>query len=201
MQWKAYEKWVHQVGTAGLPQSFNARRRLTVCFNQIRTLNYRHPPRNINRSKLATELAKRVQWFSKVSPALKRHTDNPGLSFRPRLFIPTESGRCGSRTHVGKVLLQAGRSRRRSLAARCFGKSFPIVMGSALAVDPSRWHSASVLKSSLFQFSPPCKFSANHMPMYVWICRTVNIVLIFYFFEYHESSVFISPETGQRKKK
>lgn len=42
-EWKAYEKWTHQ----------------------IRTLNYRNPPRNINRSKLATELAKRVQWFSK----------------------------------------------------------------------------------------------------------------------------------------
>jgi len=42
-EWKAYEKWTHQ----------------------IRTLNYRNPPGNINRSKLATELAKRVQWFSK----------------------------------------------------------------------------------------------------------------------------------------
>ena len=34
--------------------------------DQIRTMNYRNPPGNINRSKLATELAKRVLWFSKV---------------------------------------------------------------------------------------------------------------------------------------
>ena len=37
-----------------------------VLNDQIRTTNYRNPPGNINRSKLATELAKRVLWFSKV---------------------------------------------------------------------------------------------------------------------------------------
>ena len=72
--------------------------------NQIRTLNHCHPPGNINRSKLATELAKSVQRFSKVCSLLWLRVDFPGLSFPLRFII--ESGRCSPRSHVGDVLLQ-----------------------------------------------------------------------------------------------
>lgn len=48
----------------------------------------------------------------------------------------TESGKCGSRIHVGEVLLQRRCGRRRSPAARSFGKGFPILLDIAPEVDP-----------------------------------------------------------------
>ena len=44
--------------------------------DQIRTMNYRNPPGNVNRSKLTTELAKRVLWFSKVPLAADSETSS-----------------------------------------------------------------------------------------------------------------------------